>query len=135
SPEDASNETTIRRAEVPVPRGNRGDRNSGRFDQLYELLQLLRRTVQAVRMPDDEGVHFAGLYGLAEPAVRGPDLAAVRAHVVVGEHFGHGPGATIGKSPAVLLLAFHPRGRALPVVAVPAVDRRARRHRRRLRLG
>ncbi len=109
--------TGDRRQLQPVPVG-----------QVDHVLEFAWGTGEAINVPADDPVDGAGL-GVAQqtvPCRAGPP--AERRRVVVNEHLGDAPAATLSQRPAVGLLSGHAEPCALPVLADPHVDCCPARH-------
>src|SRR4051794_15284709 len=95
-----------RRAQVPLPGGDRVDGDVGLLHRRDEPLQLQRRAMQPVGMPGDDHVDAAGLDRLQEREVARPPLARVRRHVVVQVGADYSPAAGRRQGRAFLALAI-----------------------------
>jgi len=120
-PEDTSEELAVVGRQVDVAAHRRQSRDPRLPADVEELLQLLGLPVQAVSVPDDDGVEIAVSQVVEHPPVPRPNAPVVRAHVVVDVALGDLPASASDEPLAVVHLPPHAQVVAIAVGGDPRV--------------
>src|ERR1700736_2057644 len=102
----SSHRTARRSAEVERSRLDGLDLAMSSLDDVDELFQVTRVTVQPVRVPGDHGLNRAGSDVIEQPAICRAGAAVVSAQIVVLVDVADLPTPAANDFPAVLLLAL-----------------------------